>query len=159
DDLNVGEVEAVPHVPRSTEGQTILVVEDDADVRAYSTSILRELGYAVVEAPTADAALRLLGAYPEIKLLCTAVWLPGGLNGRQLADLARQRRPDLKVLFTSGYARNAIMHDGKLDPGVLLITKPFTYAGLASKLNEVLAGPSSVSRVLVVEDEPLVQML
>jgi len=159
DELNVGEVEAAPHVPRSTKGQTILVVEDDADVRAYSISILRELGYTVLDAPGADAALRLLAAHPEIELLFTDIGLPGGLNGRQMADLARQRRPDLKVLFTSAYARNAIVHEGRLDPGVLLITKPFTYAGLASKLSEMLAGPSRVSRVLVVEDEPLVQML
>jgi hypothetical protein len=71
-------------------------------------------------------------------LLFTGVGLPGGINGKRLADAARQRCPDLRVLFTSGYARNAIVHDGRLDPGVLLIAKPFTYAALASKIGEVI---------------------
>jgi CheY-like chemotaxis protein len=158
DDGSIGQVETAVHAPRSTSGQTILVVEDDDDVRSYSTGILRELGYSVVEAPVAAAALQALEAHPEIKLLFTDIGLPGGVNGRQLADAARKRRPDLKVLFTSGYARNAIVHDGRLDPGILLITKPFTYAGVASKISEVLAAPSDDARVLLVEDELLVQM-
>jgi len=70
--------------------------------------------------------------------LFTDVGLPGPIDGRQLADEARRRRPDLKVLFTTGYARNAIVHQGRLDPGVELITKPFTYAGLAQKVRQVL---------------------
>ena len=75
----------------------------------------------------------------EIALLFTDVGLPGGMNGRQLADEARRQTADLKVLFTSGYARNAIVHHGRLDPGVQLMTKPFTFAGLAAKLRQVLA--------------------
>jgi len=70
--------------------------------------------------------------------LFTDVGLPGPIDGRQLADEARRRRPDLRVLFTTGYARNAIVHQGRLDPGVELITKPFTYAGLAQKVRQVL---------------------
>jgi len=124
--------------PARTTGETVLVVEDDADVRSYSADILRDLGYRVVEAPEGPAALALLDAEPAIRLLFTDVGLPGGLNGRQLADAARRRRPDLKVLFTTGYARNAIVHQGRLDPGVELIVKPFTAAALAAKIRQVL---------------------
>jgi CheY-like chemotaxis protein len=81
------------------------------------------------------------------------------MNGRQLAETARLRRPDLKVLYTTGYARNAIVHDGRLDPGVKLITKPFTYAALAARLRDVLDAQPSPPRVLVVEDEVLIQMV
>jgi CheY-like chemotaxis protein len=99
---------------------------------------LAELGYNVVEASHGHAALKQLDAHPEIDLLFTDVGLPHGMNGRQLADEAVRRRPNLKVLFTSGYARNAIVHDGRLDPGVHLITKPFSYQGLAEKLRSIL---------------------
>ena len=133
------EVEAEPRpLPSPAPGETILVVEDDADVRSYSADILRKLGYRVVEAPEGPAALRLLDAEPGIRLLFTDVGLPGGLNGRQLADEARRRRPGLKVLFTTGYARNAIVHQGRLDPGVELILKPFTAAALGAKVGAVL---------------------
>jgi PAS domain S-box-containing protein len=147
------------HAPRSQSGETVLVVEDDEDVRSYSTGILRELGYTVLEAPQAAAALQLLERHREIRLLFTDVGLPGGMNGRQLADAARQMRPDLKVLFTTGYARNAIVHDGRLDPGVALLTKPFTYAALAAKLGDMLDTRSGPPRILLVEDEILVQMV
>jgi CheY-like chemotaxis protein len=140
-------------------GETILVVEDDNDVRAYTTSILSELGYAVLEAATGASALRVLESHPEIELLFTDVGLPGGMNGRQLADAARQLRPTLKILFTTGYARNAIVHDGRLDPGVVLITKPFSYAALAAKLRDVLDRHAGPRRILLVEDEPLAAMV
>ena len=126
--------------PARTAGETILVVEDDDDVRGYSADILRDLGYRVVEAPEGAAALAALDSEPHIRLLFTDVGLPGGLNGRQLADEARRRRPDLKVLFTTGYARNAIVHQGRLDPGVELIVKPFTAASLATKIRNILHG-------------------
>jgi CheY-like chemotaxis protein len=80
------------------------------------------------------------------------------LNGRQLAEEARRRKPGLKVLFTTGYARNAIVHEGRLDPGVQLITKPFTYAALAAKLRDVLDARSPSGRILLVEDEALLQL-
>jgi len=145
--------------PKSSGGQTVLVVEDEEDVRAYTTGIVRELGYQVLEAATGAAALQALNQHPEIALLFTDVGLPGGMNGRQLADAARKLRPDLKILFTTGYARNAIVHEGRLDPGVVLITKPFTYAGLAAKLADVLEAHAQRERILLVEDEPLVQLL
>jgi PAS domain S-box-containing protein len=145
--------------PRSTDAETILVVEDDDDVRAYSKEMLRELGYSILEASTGPAALRVLDLNPEIDLLFTDVGLPGGMNGRQLADEARKRRPDLKILFTTGYARNAIVHEGRLDPGVQLITKPFTYAAVGAKLRDILDAHSRLPSILLVEDEALVRIL
>jgi CheY-like chemotaxis protein len=127
-------------VPAAQHSETILVVEDDEDVRANSVSSLRELGYRTVEAEDGAAALRMLEADRSVRLLFTDVGLPGGMNGRQLADEARRRRPNLKVLFTTGYARNAIVHHGRLDPGVQLIVKPYTHAALAEKVRDVLAG-------------------
>ena len=151
--------EAPVRIPRGTMNESILVVEDDDDVRAHTTATLRELGYQVLEAPNAKAALEMLDRRPEVQLLFTDVGLPGGMNGRQLVDAARSRRPDLKVLYTTGYARNAIVHDGRLDPGVQLLPKPFTYAALAGRLRDVLDARSSPPRVLVVEDEVLIQMV
>jgi CheY-like chemotaxis protein len=140
-------------------GEPVLVVEDEPDVRAYSCETMRELGYTVFEAVDGEAALRILDERPEIKLLFTDVGLPGRLNGRQLADEAKRRRPALRVLFTTGYARNAIVHGGRLDPGVQLITKPFTYEALATKLRELLDAHRPACRVLLVEDEVLIQMM
>jgi CheY-like chemotaxis protein len=124
-------------IPRGR-GETILVVEDDADVRSFTVEMLRELGYQVVEAGDGAAGLRLLDAHHEVTLLFTDVGLPAGMNGRELADEARRRRNGLKVLFTSGYARNAIVHHGRLDPGVELLAKPFTYAALAARVRRLL---------------------
>lgn len=135
--LNAHEAAGKPLVDAKG-SETILLVEDEDDVRAHSHEILAELGYNVVEASHGHAALKQLDAHPEIDLLFTDVGLPHGMNGRQLADEAVRRRPNLKVLFTSGYARNAIVHDGRLDPGVHLITKPFSYQGLAEKLRSIL---------------------
>jgi len=146
-------------IPRGNHGETILVVEDDDDVRAHTTSTIRDLGYQVVEAPNGKVALEQLGRRPEIRLLFTDVGLPGSMNGRRLAEAAQAQRRDLKVLYTTGYARNAIVHDGRLDPGVQLITKPFTYAALAERIRDVLDAQSSPPRILVVEDEALIQMV
>jgi signal transduction histidine kinase len=119
--------------------ETILVVEDDEDVRAYMVEVLQELGYRVLAAEDGAAALRLLEEGRDVDLFLTDVGLPGGVNGRQLAEAARQHHPGLKVLFTTGYAGNAIIHHGRLDPGVALITKPFTYNALAAKIRQALA--------------------
>ncbi len=118
-------------------GELVLLVEDDDDVRSFATSALARLGYRVSEASDATAALTILDKHPEIVVLFTDVGLPG-VNGRQLVDEARQRVPDLKVLYTTGYARNAIVHHGRLDPGVDLLVKPFTIEQLGLKLQEVL---------------------
>jgi PAS domain S-box-containing protein len=145
--------------PRGGIHEAVLVVEDDDDVRNATANCLRELGYQVLEASRPQAALALLDHHPEIDVLFTDIGLPGGLNGRQLAEEAHKRRPTLKVLFTTGYARNAVMHNGRLDPGVELLTKPFTQAALAQKLRDIIDARSTPARVLVVEDEPLIQML
>jgi PAS domain S-box-containing protein len=127
-----------PPVPAGAVGEAILVVEDDEDVRAFTAELLRELGYRVLVAYDAASAREVLEKESHVDLLFTDVGLPGGVNGRQLADEARRRWPAMKVLFTTGYARNAIVHHGRLDPGVQLIVKPFTQADLANKIRRVL---------------------
>jgi CheY-like chemotaxis protein/anti-sigma regulatory factor (Ser/Thr protein kinase) len=124
---------------RASPRGTILVVEDEDDVRSFTSEVLRDLGYGVLEAADGATALRLLRQDPNVVLLFTDVGLPGGMNGRQLAEEASRLRPDLKVIYTTGYARNAIVHHGRLDPGVELIAKPFTQASLAGKINRVLS--------------------
>jgi CheY-like chemotaxis protein len=124
--------------PEAVEEETILVVEDDDEVRAYSVDSLRELGYRVLEAHDGPAALRLLDRHSRVDLLFTDVVLPGGLTGAQIAAQAKVIRPSIKVLFTTGYARNAIIHHGRLDKGVQLIVKPFGFAELATKVRDSL---------------------
>jgi signal transduction histidine kinase len=122
------------------DGEIVLVVEDHEDLRSYSAGAVREMGYRVLEAADAKGALTVLESGTPIDLLFTDVVLPGGMNGRQLADEALKTRPKLKVLFTTGYTRDAIVHDGQLDPGIQLLGKPFTYSDLASKIRTVLDG-------------------
>jgi PAS domain S-box-containing protein len=118
--------------------ETILVVEDDRDVRAYLVELLRDLNYRVLSAHDAVAALGMIETSDiRIDLLLTDVVLPG-MNGRQLAEQAKNRRPDLKVLFTTGYSRNAIVHQGRLDPGVAMIQKPITQDALAARIRDLL---------------------
>jgi PAS domain S-box-containing protein len=127
-------------------GETILVVEDDPDVRAYSVGALQELGYQVVEASDGPSAIRLL-EQRRFDLVFTDVVLPAGMTGAQIVARAVELWPGIKTLFTTGYARNAIVHHGRLDPGVQLITKPFTFDDLAAKVREVLdQQPSRVRR-------------
>jgi CheY-like chemotaxis protein len=138
-----GEAEAEPTPddmlnPEAAQEETVLVVEDDDDVRAYSVDSLRELGYRVVEAHDGPAALRLLDREPRVDLLFTDVVLAGGMTGAQVAAQAKAIRPSLKVLFTTGYARNAIIHHRRLDKGVHLIVKPFSFNDLAAKVRDVL---------------------
>jgi PAS domain S-box-containing protein len=132
------EVSALP-ASTSPREATILVVEDNELLLASVATMLRDQGYRVLTAPDAAAAFQLLEADPNIKLLFTDVVLPLGVNGRQLADEARRRWPTLLVLFTTGYTRNAIIHQGRLDPGVDLIIKPFTYTALLAKIQNVLS--------------------
>jgi PAS domain S-box-containing protein len=117
--------------------ETVLVVEDDKDLRAYSVATLRELGYTVLEAENGKAALAALEGR-KVDLLFTDVVLPGGMNGRTLADEAKRRCAGLRVLFTTGYTRNAIIHHDRLDAGVDLLGKPFTFEDLARKVRQVL---------------------
>jgi CheY-like chemotaxis protein len=125
----------------SLEGsETILVVEDDDTVRRYATESLKELGYRVIHASNGTEALERLVRHDEISLLFTDIIMPGGMNGRELADIAVRRHPRLKVLFTTGYSRDAIVHHGRLDPGIRLITKPFTFEDLAKRVRQCLDG-------------------
>jgi PAS domain S-box-containing protein len=125
-------------VPRARQGETILVVEDDPDVREYTLEMVGELGYRALSAGDGASALRALDANSDVRLLFTDVVLPGGMNGRKLGEEAVKRRPSLKVLFTTGYARNAIVHQGRLDPDVEVVFKPFTYSQLAAKIRHAL---------------------
>ena len=125
-------------VPEGTREETILVIEDEEDVRAYTCDTLRELGYRVIEAADGPSALRLLEREDRVDLLFTDVVLPGGMTGAQVAARASARRPAIKILFTTGYARNAIIHQGRLDKGVELITKPFSFADLAARVRDIL---------------------
>jgi PAS domain S-box-containing protein len=119
-------------------GELILVVEDNVDVRAFVVKHLRDLGYRVVEAKDGPSALGTLEQPTPIDLLLTDVIMPGGMTGRQLSDEAMRRRPDLKTLFISGYTEDSIVHQGKLDPGVNFLSKPFRRRDLALKVREAL---------------------
>lgn len=117
--------------------ETILVVEDDARVRASTTDIMRELGYIVIHAGSGPEALQKLAATPAIALLFTDIVMPV-MNGRKLAEEALARQPGLKVVFTTGFTRNAVVHNGVLDHDVHFLAKPFTIEQLAAKLRDVL---------------------
>jgi signal transduction histidine kinase len=125
-------------VPRAKPHETILLVEDNEGVRQYAKEVLENLGYLVLEAADAEQALRLVAKKPLINLLFTDVVLPGPLTGRDLATRLRQRYPDLPALYTTGYTRNAIVHQGRLDPGVHLLNKPYSQQELAHKVRELL---------------------
>ncbi|MBI4725190.1 MAG: response regulator [Rhodomicrobium sp.] len=116
---------------------TVLIVEDEDAVRNFSKQALQELGYMVVDACSGPAALELLEKHPEITLLLTDIIMPG-MGGKELAEKVAAIRPDIKVLYTTGYSRNAIIHNGVLDPGVALINKPFTIEQVARKVKSVL---------------------
>jgi signal transduction histidine kinase len=128
------------HDPQGSE--TILLVEDDEMVRRHVESMLRQLGYAVIVANNGPEAMRVVESDASFDLLFTDVVMPGGMTGRQLAELAAARRPGLKILFTSGYTEDAILHQGRLDRGVHLIRKPYRRRDLAGKLRQVLGGAS-----------------
>jgi CheY-like chemotaxis protein len=119
-------------------GEWILVVEDDESVRSYIVRVLEALGYHAHQAASAREALDLLGRKIKVDLLLTDVVLPDGINGAELARTACRERAGLRVLFMSGYTENAIIHHGRLDPGVELLTKPFSRDKLARSVRDVL---------------------
>jgi PAS domain S-box-containing protein len=140
DRLSTGTVsEHKRHMDISRGTETILLVEDDEMVRRLARDQLTSLGYQVMEAANGPQALELIRGPRTIDLLFTDVVMPGGMSGRQLSDEASKLRPTLKVLYTSGYAENAIVHHGRLDPGVQLLGKPYRRADLAKKIRDVLA--------------------
>ena len=126
--------------PRAERGETVLVVDDEPTVRMLVAEVLEDLGYAAVEAEDGAAGLRVLQSGIRVDLLVTDVGLPGGMNGRQVADAARALRPGLKVLFITGYAENAVLGHGHLDPGMHVLTKPFAMDALAGRIKDLIAG-------------------
>jgi CheY-like chemotaxis protein len=143
--LGEGAAAAVPRaVPKEQPrgGETILVVEDDVDVRAFVLSQLRDLGYRVIEAADGPQAQRVLSSDAPVDLLFTDVVMPGGMTGRQIADAAKRQRPQLRTLFTSGYTENSIVHQGKLDKGVNFLSKPYKRQDLAAAIRAALDAPA-----------------
>ena len=123
---------------RPREGRTVLVVDDEPTVRMLVAEVLEQQGHACIETSDGASGLKVLQSGAPVDLLITDVGLPGGMNGRQVADAARQMRADLKVLFITGYAENAAVGNGHLDRGMELLTKPFTLQELAAKLTTMV---------------------
>jgi CheY-like chemotaxis protein len=124
--------------PRAGAGETVLIVDDEPSVRMLITEVLGELGYTAIEAADGASALQVLRSDTRIDLLVTDVGLPGGMNGRQLADFGRTARPALKILFITGYAEKAAMGSSGLDERMAILTKPFAMEGLAGRIKELL---------------------
>jgi CheY-like chemotaxis protein len=118
----------------------VLVIDDEPTVRMLVAEVLTELGYTAIEAPDGAAGLKIIDSGVRIDLLVTDVGLPGGMNGRQVADAARSVRPGLKVLFITGYAENAVLSHGHLEPGMHVLTKPFAMDLLANRIRELIEG-------------------
>ena len=133
------EGEELSDAQRAEAGEVVLVVEDESAVRELVVDVLQELGYRAVEASDGGAGLKLLESEMRVDLLVTDIGLPG-LNGRELADAARKHRPDLKVLFMTGYAENATVANGFLDPGMQMMTKPFAIDALATRIRDMIEG-------------------
>jgi PAS domain S-box-containing protein len=123
---------------RAQTGKTVLVVDDEPAVRMLVVDVLEDLGFTVLEAGDGAAGLRILHSSTSVDLLISDVGLPGGMNGRQLADAARTMRPELKVLFITGYAENAIIGNGQLEPGMRVLTKPFVVETFAARVLEMI---------------------
>ncbi|WP_257714383.1 PAS domain-containing protein [Roseomonas populi] len=137
----VAEAEAVQAraaLPHADAGETVLVVDDEATVRMLVAEVLEEFGYTAVEAADGASGLKVLQSDLRVDLLITDVGLPGGMNGRQLADAARVLRPEVKVLFITGYAENAAIGSGQLEPGMHVLTKPFEIGALAARIRDVI---------------------
>jgi CheY-like chemotaxis protein len=125
------------HTPSGNRNEIVLVVEDEPRVRAFSVDALNELGYTALPAASAAEALQIIGVRADVTLLFTDIVMPD-MTGRQLAEAAQRLRPTLCVLFTTGYSRNAVIHNGVLDPGTNFLAKPFAIQQLAQKVRSVL---------------------
>ncbi|SFD45455.1 ATP-binding protein [Devosia psychrophila] len=130
----------IEELPGSPSGETILLVDDEPLVRMIATEALEELGYQVIEAGEGATALKILNSDRRIDLLVTDVGLPGGMNGRQVADAARVARPDLTVMFITGYAENAVLNHGHLEQGMHVMTKPFQMDSFARRVKDLISG-------------------
>jgi CheY-like chemotaxis protein len=122
------------------DGRAVLVIDDEPTVRMLVVDVLEEAGYTALQAEDGPAGLKILESDARVDLLVTDVGLPGGLNGRQVADAARLTRPGLKVLFITGYAENAAVGAGQLEAGMQVLAKPFAIADLAGRIDEMIAG-------------------
>jgi len=120
-------------------GETILVVDDEPAIRGLIVEVLQEFGYRTLDAADGPGGLRMIQAQAQIDLLITDVGLPGGMNGRQLADASRAVRPGLKILFITGYAEKTVIGNGPLEPGMEILPKPFTMAAIGSRVRAILA--------------------
>ncbi|GJE14780.1 hybrid sensor histidine kinase/response regulator [Methylobacterium longum] len=130
----------LPASPRTEQDGTVLIVDDEPTMRMLVTEVLEELGYTAIEAADSAAGLKVLQSNVRIDLLISDVGLPGGMNGRQMADAGRVTRSDLKVLFITGYAENAAVGNGLLEPGMQILTKPFAMEALAARIKDLIAG-------------------
>ena len=137
-DLDDTEMLETPHPADAGHGETVLVIDDEVAVRMLMVEVLEEAGYIVLEAGDGPSGLRILQTDVRVDLLVTDVGLPGGMNGRQVADAARSTRPDLKVLFVTGYAENAAVGNGLLAAGMHVIAKPFVMAAFSNKVREMI---------------------
>ncbi len=137
-EAETAEAACAQHFPEAGQGETVLVIDDEPTVRMLIVEVLQEAGFAVREAEDGPTGLKVLQSDARIDLLVTDVGLPGGMNGRQVADAARASRPDLKVLFVTGYAENAAVGNGLLAPGMEVITKPFAMTDLGNKVREMI---------------------
>ncbi len=139
DDPNFNDATNFPEASESLgDGEVVLVIDDEPSIRMLITDVLSDTGYSVLEASDGPAGLRVLQSAARIDLLITDVGLPGGMNGRQVADAARSLRPDLRVLFITGYAENALMGNGHLEKGMHVLAKPFEVERLAIKIRELV---------------------
>lgn len=133
-----GVAPALSQMVRATQGQTVLIVDDEPLVRMLVTDVLRELGYAAIEAADGPAALKILRSVVHIDLLITDIGLAGGMDGGQIAEAARNLRPEVKVLFITGFAEKAVLRHGHIEAGMSVLTKPFALEALASRVQGLL---------------------
>jgi len=132
------EEQARRQLPRAEGSETVLVVDDEPTIRMLIGDTLSELGYQAIEVGDAASGLKVLDSDAEIDLVVTDVGLPGGMNGKQMADIARTKRPGLKVLFITGYAENAAVSNGHLEPGMQVMSKPFAMDQLAARIRSII---------------------
>jgi CheY-like chemotaxis protein len=136
-----GDAENIESEESRGTGETVLVVDDEASVRMTIVEVLNQAGYVAIEAIDGPGALHILQSKTKIDLLITDVGLPGGMNGRQVADAARVGRPRLKVLFITGYAENSLFGNASPEPDMEVLTKPFTLEALTRKIQEIVGMP------------------
>jgi CheY-like chemotaxis protein len=138
-DESLDEATQTPAIERACAGETVLVIDDEPLVRMLVVEALEELGYAAIEAGDGPSAMKVLSSDVRLDLLITDVGLPNGMNGRQVAEAARQLRPGLNVLFITGYAENAVLNHGHLEHGMQVITKPFEMAELGRRIQAIIS--------------------